>query len=540
MTPVKNVPFKNFGKSAYGSGVKLSESFTFIRPVYLTIQPNTAEPTDLDNTGTRVWGRCTVGSRGFDPEVCAAQNKVPFVNGIIIALLIFSITLGYLSPLIPERSEVSAQGDVGALNILKPGQVEAAGVRETEETLRQAQGEQKLPPELSQDFSWGVLAINFDQSIYLPGQETKIAFSVLDEKGVADCNAILALEIKDPQGAMTSLSAKDKTIQKSQSCGTLEATNEPDYFATYTPSTIGVYEAKFTAARSNDPVSLGKSRTIVDHFYVEEKPEVIVRREGPTRLYPANRYTMEFEIESLNDFSGQIKESVPLSFDVIHRDGMEIFQENGAKTLSWQNDLIKGVNYKFSYEFQGPEESPQFYLAGPLKLEADSSVIPHSMRDPELEAGTLDSRLRGNDNGSGNDNEESVVSGQSSNVAFQEARAWQLANDAQYNCTWNTGSGTWETAGNWSNCNGTYPANGADTYTATIDNASAVVTTGATAVTIDSLTVGGTNTSSLTLSFKFTIYFTITTTAIKIVMASIHFTMVSTRSKTSSSYILFL
>src|SRR3989344_7867716 len=127
------------------------------------------------------------------------------------------------------------------------------------------------------------------------------------------------------------------------------------------------------------------------------------------------------------------------------------------------------------------------------------------MRDPELEAGTLDSRLRGNDYGSGNDNEESVVSGQSSNVAFQEARAWQLANDAQYNCTWNTGSGTWETAGNWNNCNGTYPANGADTYTATIDNASAAVTTGATAVTIDSLTVGGTNTSSLTLSFNLTI-----------------------------------
>src|SRR3989344_3958804 len=228
-------------------------------------------------------------------------------------------------------------------------------------------------------------------------------------------------------------------------------------------------------------------------------------------FFPQNRYTMEFEIKISQDYTGQIAESVPLAFDIIHRNGMEISQENGAKTISWQKHLIKGVTYKFSYEFQGPEESPQFYLAGPLKLEADSSVIPHPMRDPELEAGTLDSRLRGNDNesgndnGSGNDNEESVVSGQSSNVAFQEARAWQLANDAQYNCTWNTGSGTWETAGNWNNCNGTYPANGADTYTATIDNASAAVTTGATAVTIDSLTVGGTNTSSLTLSFNLTV-----------------------------------
>ena len=116
MTPVKNVPFKNFGKSAYGSGVKLSESFTFIRPVYLTIQPNTAEPTDLDNTGTRVWGRCTVGSRGFDPEVCAAQNKVPFVNGIIPGKVMAYGSTKFdtirLNPTIPTGDKKSLSGMV--------------------------------------------------------------------------------------------------------------------------------------------------------------------------------------------------------------------------------------------------------------------------------------------------------------------------------------------------------------------------------------------------------------------------------------------
>src|SRR3972149_9412031 len=105
---------------------------------------------------------------------------------------------------------------------------------------------------------------------------------------------------------------------------------------------------------------------------------------------------MEFEVTISQDYTGQIAESVPLAFDIIHRDGMEISQENGSKIISWQKHLIKGVTYKFSYEFQGPADSPQFYLMGPLKLASS------------------DQRL-----------------------AFSEQRQWQLANDAQYNCTWN-------------------------------------------------------------------------------------------------------
>jgi len=403
----------------------------------------------------------------FNSFYSSKKRKIgPLINGLILGFFLFSLTLGYLSPFIPERKESGTQDDVGALNILKPGQAEAVGDKTKRGDEDIAQQTQQLQPQLNQDLGWGVLAMNFDQSIYLPNQEVKISFSVLDEKGLADCDAFLELELKDPQGVRTILSSQDQKIQKSKNCGTLETTNEPDYFATYSSSTVGAYEAEFTATR------LGKSRVIVDYFYVEKKPEVVIKRTGPTRLYPQNRYEMEFEISSSEDYIGSIKEVVPLSFDLIHRDGMEISQENGVKTISWQKHLIKGVNYKFSYEFQGPAESPQFYLLGPLRLVANA---PRSGQAPE-------------------------------DVVFEEKRAWQLANDAQYNCTWNTGSGTWERAENWSNCNSTYPNNGGgNTYTATIDNSSAVVTTGATAVTIDSLTVGGTNTSSLTLSFSLTV-----------------------------------
>lgn len=82
ITPLKNVPFKNYSNPSYGNGVLIEGSFSFIRPAYLTIQNNTAEPTNLTNTGVTPWGRCNIGSRGYDPEICAADNKVKFGGGV--------------------------------------------------------------------------------------------------------------------------------------------------------------------------------------------------------------------------------------------------------------------------------------------------------------------------------------------------------------------------------------------------------------------------------------------------------------------------
>ena len=76
MTPLTENPIANYGTSA-DKGVSLSGKFSFIRPVYLTIQPNTKKPTEKIK-----FNYCAVGSYGYDPEVCAGVAGIPFGAGV--------------------------------------------------------------------------------------------------------------------------------------------------------------------------------------------------------------------------------------------------------------------------------------------------------------------------------------------------------------------------------------------------------------------------------------------------------------------------
>jgi len=82
MTPLTESPINGINKPTAGFGVYLSGKFEFIRNSYLTIQPNTSMPADVDKTGATKWGRCTIASRGYDPEICAGINKVVFAGGV--------------------------------------------------------------------------------------------------------------------------------------------------------------------------------------------------------------------------------------------------------------------------------------------------------------------------------------------------------------------------------------------------------------------------------------------------------------------------
>jgi hypothetical protein len=56
---------------------------------------------------------------------------------------------------------------------------------------------------LEKDFTWGVLAINTNKSIYLPGNQAHIQMAVLDNEGHTICDADLVLEIIAPDGTKT-------------------------------------------------------------------------------------------------------------------------------------------------------------------------------------------------------------------------------------------------------------------------------------------------------------------------------------------------
>jgi len=79
-----------------------------------------------------------------------------------------------------------------------------------------------------QSFTWGVLALNPDQSMYKVGETASFALAVLDEKGEIVCDAQLALAITDPQGNKKVLSTNDKSIKPSSMCGKKELTLIPD------------------------------------------------------------------------------------------------------------------------------------------------------------------------------------------------------------------------------------------------------------------------------------------------------------------------
>lgn len=82
MTPLKEVPFSNYSQTDAGKGVWIGEKVTFNRPAYLTIQPNTEEPKKDSPSKAVNWGRCAVGSRGYDPEICAGIRKLPYGVGV--------------------------------------------------------------------------------------------------------------------------------------------------------------------------------------------------------------------------------------------------------------------------------------------------------------------------------------------------------------------------------------------------------------------------------------------------------------------------
>lgn len=116
LVPVKDMPIENYGSSKVGSGVyvgpKRDEGMTFIRPAYLSIQPN-MQKLSLEQLGQTKWGRCNIGSLGFEPEICAGEKGLPFGLGIEPGkVVVYSKSNNnkkldnvYLSPTIPIGEE---------------------------------------------------------------------------------------------------------------------------------------------------------------------------------------------------------------------------------------------------------------------------------------------------------------------------------------------------------------------------------------------------------------------------------------------------
>ncbi len=302
-----------------------------------------------------------------------------------------------------------------------------------------------------EDFSWGVLTINTDRSLYRMTDMAYLQMGVLNDAGHTICDAVLELEITSPAGDIAQLSTDDDIVREPE-CGPDNVISVPDYYAYFDiPDEEGTYEMVLTATTANGV------HTIHDTFEVASDVPYDIRREAPTRIYPYATYPVRLTITATQDFEGTLVEKVPADFFVDQFSGVQPYDDIETDAdysiVTWNLVLLAGQEVSLGYTFDAPDISPEIFFLGPAKVF---------------------------------DIQESGV--------FEETRRWQIASDAA--CTSKTGTLQWSDLNDWNvGCTGIggIPGTGDDV---TIANG-AVMTYDVTGLTINSLTfaTGGTNTS---------------------------------------------
>ena len=232
-------------------------------------------------------------------------------------------------------------------------------------SLRTLEGEVNV----EQDFTWGVIAVNTNRSIYEPGNAALISMGVLNDAGETQCmtgeaSAKVWLTITDPNGVKKEYSTEDKTIKDSGECSAISVTNNADFQALFLVATPGIHQMRVVAEIK------GKKREIEDYFKVEKDPAFDVERYSfPTRIYPKAPYNVMFKVTAKEDYSGPMEETVPENFKIsnIGQSGKEE-TDGGLKKIIWNVNLKKGKTQEFTYKINFPLISPEFYLMGPIKI----------------------------------------------------------------------------------------------------------------------------------------------------------------------------
>jgi hypothetical protein len=214
-----------------------------------------------------------------------------------------------------------------------------------------------------------------------------------------------------------------------------------------------MYKMRLSATTRNG------THEITDSFEVRDAVPFDVHREGPTRILPTELYEVTITVKANQDFTGAIVEPVPASFVITNQSEVKEITQNVAGTVpataggggsetepgtsyvTWSNvSLKKGKTYEFSYTYDAPNVSPEFWLTGPLRFyeaasaegtqnstaveptqnnaepsdKAQGGEVPRgsALGSPEGAAATDGGVLRG------------------SALVFEEIRQWQIAADA--------------------------------------------------------------------------------------------------------------
>ncbi len=240
----------------------------------------------------------------------------------------------------------------------------------------------------TQHFTWGVLAINTNKSIYKPFEEAKIAIAVLDEIGNMTCDASLSLEITNSELQINdNLSTNTGEIKVNANCKVKAMILEPDYEARYTVGETGTYKMTLTAETGNGTYSIS------DSFEVQNEVSFDVERESATRIYPPERYPVRLNIVANEDFEGVITEIVPENFlitpllDTLAYDNISTIEDVADPGVLGESDVQIGLpfsgEYPISQKYGGLHDDP--LLREKYK---DYGVVGHDGVDFQMDPGT--------------------------------------------------------------------------------------------------------------------------------------------------------
>ncbi len=230
------------------------------------------------------------------------------------------------------------------------------------------------------DFTWGVLAINTNKTVYRVGELAKIQIGVLDEQGMMVCDANVLLEVFASDGRdVGKLSTENGDIIVNDDCFLHSFTENPDYETRFVFKELGDYQLKLTATTKNGTYS------ILDNIKVSDDILVDIERLTSTRIYPFDPYPVTFNIYFGESFEGRIEETVPEDFKVakspivLEYDRVEPNYEEKTQKLIWDVSVSGGSYLNIGYVFDSPDISPNFYTLGELKLYRYDRLISNSL-----------------------------------------------------------------------------------------------------------------------------------------------------------------
>ncbi len=209
------------------------------------------------------------------------------------------------------------------------------------------------------DFYWGLLAVNYQESVFTTGEKIRIQMAALSDNGNTLCDAALKLWIAPPGVAETEVPAA-----ASGKCDGNNVIDVPDYEASYTTSATGTYALHLVRLDDNGNIL----SELHDSFDVRESVPYVIEREGPTRINPTAHYTMKIRVRALQDFSGSIIEKMPGDFIVIDRGNADLKRDGDLITATWDATLHAGDVVDYSYVFDAPDISPYLFLLGPIEM----------------------------------------------------------------------------------------------------------------------------------------------------------------------------